>query len=186
MPYRRAKSPYSDATIAHMMAPSDNFEMIHDNDVTFSLQERKMHDATAYLGWAAQHCAQPARGHLLSARQLFTKAARVDLSMLCRWCTCYDGRLDAPDDSITREALLRRMQAEPALVYLISETHKQLLGDLAANAHGSPWGYRLLPNPETFQRAKDAGSHNLRKIADLRDQAFVEIEMAQKRCNNLS
>ena len=70
MPYRRAKSPYNDATIANMAAPSNNFEMIHGNDVTFSLQVRKMHDATAYLGWATQHCSQRARAHLLSARHL--------------------------------------------------------------------------------------------------------------------
>lgn len=159
------------AAIAQLTKPSFNFEMIHGNDTTFGMQMRKMHDAAAWLGWAAHHLPQPARGHLLTARRLFKEAALVDLRMLCRW---RDNIQPAVTDT-RPDKLLRRIQDIPALVYLISDRDQQVLGELA-HGHGSPWGFCLYPDQETYERAKAAGSMNLRKIADLRDQAFSEIE----------
>lgn len=160
--------------VEDMKEPSMDFEMIHGFDTTFQLQLGKMHAAARYMRWASTQTNAQAAPHLREAGRLFREAARVSPGLL-RW-----RYRDKPAPSIgpTRDELIRMIEEDPALVHLITGKEKELLGEKAEKAGWCPWGFVLVPEPDVFQEAKIRGSSNLRKIAQLRDQAFAEIVKA--------
>jgi hypothetical protein len=162
--------------VEQIKEPTNSFEMIHGLDTTFQRQLRKMIIAGRFMHWAAAESSLPIKEHLLNAEKLFLEAGGMDHGLLRRsWDSCRDEKVDEISEA---QNLLAFQKEHPALIYLIDDVQKSYLGEKAAHAKNSPWGYRLLPESEVFESAKKDGAESLRKIADLRDKAFCEIEKA--------
>jgi hypothetical protein len=95
-------------------------------------------------------------------------ANAVDLGMLCVW-TC---------ELYTTEDLQKATGSYPALVYLVDEDKRSLLGRFAESSAVCPWGILVVPDDATFREAQAAAVRNLETIADLRDRAVAEIAHA--------
>ena len=87
-------------------------------------------------------------------------------------------------DASDREQLdmaIRKMREAGSDLHAVAaalDNQKKLLGDRAADAQGSPWGYRLLPSEEMFRSAKTMVVGNLMRMAEVRDRAFDELSKA--------
>jgi len=164
--------------IAAMDEPTVDFEMVHGIDTTFGgMMAARAKDAVAWLRWAEPRVSPQAREHLRNARSGFTEIARVTISDLGLWRTV-PCTYDEPLPEQTQQSLLAMVNSQPALIYLITAEEKEMLGERGASAPGSPWGWRVLPTAEMFERGKAMVVANLRRIADVRDAAFAELASA--------
>jgi len=152
--------------ITRLKGPDHNFGIIHANDTTLGMQLRRMEEAATYLARVAGHFETANRDHLLKAAQLFREAREVRIHPLL--CSYASGQ--------TVEEVQQAIREEPALVWIVDYKKRSLLGELAARSRRCPWGLSVLPDQEPFEIAKRVAAANLLHIANLRDQAFAEIE----------
>jgi len=94
---------------------------------------------------------------------------------LIRTVPCF---VPSPVAENTRADLLAMVNERPALIYLVNDDEREMLGERAASAKGSPWGWRLLPLPGPFEEGKAMVAAQLRRLADLRDGAFAAMDKA--------
>ena len=160
-----AMRKWADA-IDRLKSPSHDFLIIHANDTTLGMQLRRMEEAATYLARVAGRFEAEESARLLEAAQLFREAREVGvLPMLCGYAS-----------GDTAEEVQRPIRERPALVWIVDKEKKGLLGELAARSQPCHWGLSVIPDQETFEIAKRLAAASLRQIANLRDQAFDEIE----------
>jgi hypothetical protein len=161
-----------------METPDDDFEMVHGIDVTFGgYMACRAQDAMAWLAWAERRVPNEAVAHLRRAREAFAQIGRVsreDLGLV-RTVACY---LTEPPNDNSRSDLSAMLDTQPALIYLVTDEEKAILGERAADAKGSPWGWRLLPSQSLFEQAQGIVAGRLRHLADVRDEAFDALGQA--------
>lgn len=153
--------------IESMAAPThDHKVFLRNEDLAGALS--RAHRAPAYLRWLAARLPPKAAAHLEHAAESFEASTRIGPPLIHWTCTVHDRK--RLNDSIRQHA---------ALVYVVDEDKEPLLDDdLRARSRRGPAGLTVLPDAATFGKAKDAVVMGLRRIAELREQAFTEIENA--------
>ncbi|MFC1736899.1 hypothetical protein ACFL1X_12345, partial [Candidatus Hydrogenedentota bacterium] len=124
--------------IEAMEEPTYNFEMVHGIDTTCGVMMRnRARQTVAWLHWAESRTSGRAKKHLAVARRKFTDLARVGITDLgiVRTVPCL---LDEPTPNSTLSDLTAMLDTRPALLYLLADNEKELLGERVAESRGSP------------------------------------------------
>jgi hypothetical protein len=164
--------------IEGMVEPDTNFEMVLGIDTTFGgMLAAKARVTVAWLRWAETRVPSRAGAALRAARRHFSHIAQVsqeDLGLI-RTGPCFR---ETRSTEASRGDLLEMLANRPALIYLITDEEKELLGENAPQSSWSPWGWRVPPGREQFEQARVTVAATLRRTACERDAGFGALAQA--------